>query len=71
MEPHGGEFVRFFRAQAVKELVCHTEELGFYTEVYGQRVLFREVAQFDLVTYKKYSLIGYIDSKGDRLAYME
>lgn len=63
--------MRFFRVQAVKELICHTEELGFYLEVYGQRVLFREVAQFDLVIYKNYSFIGYIESKGDRLAHME
>lgn len=39
--------------------------------LWAQRALFREVAQSDPVTYKNYSLIGYIESKEDRSAHME
>lgn len=31
----GRSIVRFFRAQAVRRLICHIEELGFYSEVFG------------------------------------
>lgn len=42
----------------MKEFICHTEELGFYSEVYGHTgVLGRGMAQFDLVTSKNCSLI--------------
>ena len=44
--------------QIVKEFICHGEELGLYSEVYGYTgVLGRAMAQFDLVTYKNWSLI--------------
>lgn len=30
----GGQVVTFFRAQTMKELLCHMKELGFYSEVF-------------------------------------
>lgn len=27
--------MRFFRAQVGRRVICHVEELGFYSEVYG------------------------------------
>lgn len=51
--------MRFFTAQTLKELVCHIDELGFYSEIYGHtQVLSREMAQFELVTYGNCSLIS-------------